>query len=69
MKGVMTKRVNMKTKTTSMYSTSTASCRRILAGLSGIAQIRLLDHLIVTTARKASKSYCSIQRMHQELFQ
>ena len=40
-----------------------------LADFSGIAQIRLLDHLIVTTTRETSKSYSSIREPQQELFQ
>ena len=42
---------------------------RRLADLSEIAQVRLLDHLIITTTREASKSYCSIRGIHPEVFQ
>ena len=41
---------------------------RHLAGLSGIAQICLLDHLLVTTTRETSKNYCSIRGIYPELF-
>lgn len=41
---------------------------RRLAELSEIAQIRLLDHLIITTTRETSKSYTSIRELRQELF-
>ena len=41
-------------------------CR--LADLAEIAQIRLLGHLTVATTREASKSYCAIREIYQELF-
>ena len=63
----------MKTGTISVHSTAAAwghavlpvSCPR---SLSEIAQICLLDHLVITTTREASKSYASIRELHQELF-
>ena len=46
----------------SLYGTlEKAYFPRRLAGLVEIAQIRLLDQLIVTPTRETSKSYCSIR--------
>lgn len=41
---------------------------RRLAELSEIAQIHHIDHLIVTTIRETSKSYCSIREMTKNFF-
>ena len=41
---------------------------RRLIELGEIAQIRLLDHLIIATSNNTSKSYCSIREMRPEAF-
>ena len=65
MTGVMTKGESVKTRTISVNSTAAARGHAALSAssrrsLAGIAQIRLLDHLIITTTRETSKSYCTI---------
>ena len=41
---------------------------RRLIELGEIAQIQLLDHLIIATSNNTSKSYCSIREMNPETF-